>query len=90
MSLKNTSTYEFNTGIGGDEDGAFIKRPAQHFEESKIIRDSSTGWVAVYKYKPRASFVGTDSVEIETHEGSDGASAPQIIKVIRINFDVTE
>ncbi len=87
--LKHTEDYEYQTGIGGDEEGAIIKKQAQNHEISEIIRNRSTNWEAVYKYKPKANFVGFDYVEIETHKGSDGASPPTKIDVIKINFTLT-
>jgi len=86
--LNNSETYEFRTGIGGDEEGASIKLQAQNYEISEIIRNAETNWEAVYRYKPKAGFTGTDYVELELSTGSDGASPPTKIEVIKINFQV--
>ncbi len=89
VTLKNYETYEYPT-VGGDEEGAIIKTQARHFETSEIKRNSSTNYVAVYIYKPKLNYVGTDFVEIEIRKGSDGASPPTEIKTIKINFIVTK
>ena len=49
----------------GGEDGATIKTQAKHFEISEINRNSETGYAAIYRYKPKANYVGYDSVQIE-------------------------
>ncbi len=79
---------EYNTLIGGDEEGASISIQATHFEISEIVRDSSTNYLAIYRYKPAVDYVGTDSVEIKTSTGSDGASPPTHIEYITINFTI--
>lgn len=88
VKLSHFETYEYNTGISGDEEGAFISKQAEHYEVSKIVRDSTTQWWAVYKYKPLANYVGNDKVEIETQRGSDGASPSTEIKQIKIKFTI--
>ena len=88
VTLRNTEQYEYNTKIAGDEEGANIITQAKHFEISEIVRDLSTSWIAVYKYKPESNFIGKDFVEIETQRGSDGESPPIKIAFIKINFTV--
>jgi hypothetical protein len=90
VTIKNSDTYTFSTGIGGDEDGAKIIRQANNFEISELRRNQSTNWIVFYDYKPKSSFVGKDYVEIETHEGSDGASPPTKIKNVKILITVTK
>ncbi len=89
ITLKNTEQYEYNTKIGGDEEGAKIITQANHYHRSEIVRDESTSWTAVYKYEPASGYTGRDYVELETQTGSDGASPPTETSLIKITFFVT-
>jgi hypothetical protein len=90
IQLSMNQNYEYNTLIGGDEEGASISIQAKHFEMSEILRDSTTNYMAIYRYKPALDYVGTDRVEIKTSTGSDGASPPTHIEYITINFTITK
>lgn len=81
VTLNESETYEYRTGIGGDEEGASIILQAEHFEISDIIRNADTQWEAVYRYQPEPLFSGTDYVEIQLSTGSDGASSPINVKI---------
>ncbi len=76
--------------IEGDEDGAFIISQAQNFEISEIIRNASTNWMAIYRYKPQLNFTGVDSIKIETHQESDGASPPTKTEIVKIKFIIAD
>jgi hypothetical protein len=86
ISIRNTDSYSYSTGVSGDEDGTSIKTQAKHFKISEIRRNASTKWEAVYFYEPEENYVGSDHVEIETRTGSDGASPPTHVEIIMINF----
>ena len=88
VQILNSEVYEYKTGISGDEEGASIKKQAQHFEISDIFRNSETGWEAVYRYKPESNFIGFDYVELEIKTGSDGASPSSKIELIKITIEV--
>ena len=93
-TVKNSEEYQYRTGFGGDEQGASIKVQAGHFEKSEIVRDASTGFEPVYKYKPKGGYVGKDSVELELveHEigsGPDDSGKTTKTRVV-INFMVVE
>lgn len=88
VRISQTDLYEFKTGAGGDEDGAFIKTQAKYFQLSAIIRNQETNWEPVYKYKPANAFKGMDYVELEIHTGSDGASPPANIELVKITIEV--
>ena len=90
VELKQLETYEYKTGISGDEEGVLIRGQAQHYQVSEIIRDSTTNWEAVYRYQAKENYVGIDEAEIETSRGSDGVSPPTEIEVIRIKFTITD
>ncbi len=91
-TVKNSEEYEYRTGFGGDEQGASIKVQAGHFEKSEMVRNASTGFEPVYKYKPRGDYVGKDSVELELvdHEIGSGPDDPGKTTKTRvvINFTV--
>ena len=93
-TVKNSEEYEYRTGFGGDEQGASIKVQAGHFEKSEIIRNASTGFEPVYKYKPKGDYVGKDSVELEMvdHEIGSGPDDPGKTTKTRvvINFTVVK
>jgi hypothetical protein len=93
-TVKNSQEYEYRTGFGGDEQGASIKVQAGHFEKSEIIRNPSTGFEPVYKYKPKGDYVGKDSVELEMvdHEIGSGPDDPGKTTKTRvvINFTVVK
>ena len=87
-SISSSETYEYRTGISGDEDGAAIKVQARHFVTSEIARNAATNWEAVYIYEPDPLFSGTDYVELELRTGSDGASPPTNVEIVRITIHV--
>lgn len=88
VSIKNTDTYLYDLGSFGDEESASIQKQAKHFEISELNREAYTGKI-IYTYKPKAGFTGTDYVEILTGRGSDGASANNILYLIRINIKIS-
>lgn len=93
-TVKNSEAYEYRTGFGGDEQGASIKVQAGHFEKSEIVRDASTSFEPVYKYKPKGDYVGKDAVELwlvdhEIGSGPDDPGKTTKTRVV-INFTITE
>jgi len=86
--IQNFETYEFRTGISGDEEGASILLQAKHYLISDIIRNAETRGEAIYVYKPVPYFSGTDYVELKLSTGSDGASPPTKIEIIKIRIIV--
>lgn len=89
VSILNTDRYRHPTD-GGDEEGARISMQASHYSVSEMRRDSETNWVATYVYQPTAGYTGTDDVELEILAGSDGATAPRIVRKVRIHFLIHE
>ena len=86
MTLKTDATYQFDLRYFGDEEGATISIQPKHFEVSKIDRDINSGKV-IYTYVPSIGFTGTDSVELKSMRGSNGASANNITIVV-IKFKI--
>ena len=81
VELKQAETYEYKTGVSGDEEGVLIKKQAVYYEVSEMIRDSTTNWEAVYRYQAAKNYVGSDEVEIETSRSSDGVSPSTEIEI---------
>ncbi len=79
--------YDF--GFSGDEEGAKIIIQAQHFENSKVYRDTTDNWKVKYKYQPESNFIGDDFVEFEICTGGMGARCSNITTT-RINFTFTD
>lgn len=90
VSIKHTESYTYSTGIVGDEDGASIMKQANYFEISELRRNQSTNFEMIFFYKPKTNFTGNDYVEIETFEGSDGASPPTKMNTVKILINVTK
>jgi hypothetical protein len=64
VTLKDSDEYEFPTGMGGDEQGARVSKEPAHAAKSEMVRDLSTNFEPVYRYRPEPGYVGTDQVEI--------------------------
>lgn len=84
--LKNTEIYEYPLGISGDEERVVIKKQPLHYKISEVVRNKDTNWEAVYIYRPMENYTGHDNVEIELRTGSDGASPPTQISVVKLDF----
>ncbi len=89
INLLNTENYEYDLGSFGDEEGASITTQAEHFEISDLKMIVSSGEI-IYQYVAQEGFVGSDSVEITTNRGSDGASSGNDISTVKVKFNVTE
>ncbi len=89
VDLKVNELYEYDTKISGDEEGASISTQACHFEVSEILRESSTNYSCVYKYKPALDYRGADQVEIKLSTGSNGASPSTHFEYIKITFNIS-
>lgn len=88
VSISSSEFFEYQTGVSGDEELASIVQQPDHYEISTMVRDSTTDWEAVYRYKPESGFKGTDYVEIKLATGSDGASPNTNINLIKIEITV--
>lgn len=88
VTISSSEVFEYRTGLSGDEEEATITQQPDHYEISKVIRDSTTNWESVYRYKPESGFEGTDQVKIKLEAGSDGASPNTDITLITIEITV--
>ena len=89
LTLKSDASYQYDLGYFGDEEGATISIPPKHFKDSKIDRDINSGKV-IYTYAPSTGFTGTDTVELKSMRGSDGASANDNITIVVIKFKIID
>ena len=82
VTAKRYEWFEYNTGMRGDEQGARIKFHPTHSnggtQDSKLLRDKTTGFEAVYGYRFQPNYVGKDSVELEysDHRPGNGPDDP--------------
>jgi len=60
IELNQSQTYEYKTGISGDEEEASTKKQAEYYETSELFRDSTTNWEAVYRYQAKKDYIGQD------------------------------
>lgn len=88
VTISSSEVFEYPTGISGDEETATIKQQPQNHEISRIVRDSTTNWEAVYRYKAKSEFRGTDYAEINVATASDGKSPNNNITLIRLAITV--
>lgn len=90
VSISSSEVFEYQTGITGDEEVAIIAQQPKYYETSTIVRDSTTGWEAVYQYKAENGFQGTVYAELKLGTGSDGASPNKNITLIKLNITVNQ
>lgn len=85
VHINNRQIFEYDLGSFGVEDGAEIRVQAEHFQISQLEGSGNI----IYKYKAAPTYEGTDFVEIATMRGSDGASPPTVVDIIRITFMIS-
>jgi hypothetical protein len=88
VTLNESEVFEYQTAISGDEELAIITQQPNHYEISEIVRDSTTEWEAIYRYKPESGFQGTDQATIKLGTRSDGSSSNTNFELIEIEFTV--
>lgn len=88
VSITSSEVFNYQTGISGDEESAIITKQPNNYSVSTVVRDSTTNWEAVYRYKPERSFQGTEFVELKIGTGSDGQSEPKDITLVKLNITV--
>lgn len=88
VTLNESEVFEYQTAISGDEELAIITQQSNHYKISEIVRDSTTEWEAIYRYKPESGFQGTDQATIKLGTRSDGSSSNTNFELIEIEFTV--
>lgn len=89
VTISSSETYDYRTGISGDEEGAQITRQPNHYEISDIIRNETTNFEVIYRYKPATGFTGTDRVELKLSTKPAGnPPTPTHFEIVTILFTV--
>ena len=71
--IKKGDTLKVNLGNFGDEEGVSIYKHPSNAKKSIIYREIIMNSI-IYKYYPKDSFSGKDTVILILNKGSDGAS----------------
>ncbi|MEE3052507.1 MAG: hypothetical protein VYB34_02110 [Planctomycetota bacterium] len=92
VTVKQSAYFEYNTRMGGDEQGAIIKVHPKHAMLSVIERTDVPA--PVFQYRSQPDYVGKDSVEFEysDYKPGSGPDDPGTTTITRqvINFTVVE
>jgi len=89
IELSSSEEYTYDLKVSGDEEGATIVTQAKHFEKSELVRNASTNYSIVYKYKAIDGYEGNDFVEIKTLTGGDVNGTNSTEDIIRIDFKIS-
>jgi hypothetical protein len=91
VTVKQHTYFEYNTGMSGDEQGAKFKSYAKHAKYSNILRDKTTGFEVIYRYRSKPDYVGKDSVELEysDHQLGSGPDDPGTTTITRQVINIT-
>ena len=100
VTAKQGTNFDYNTGMGGDEQGAIIKVHPKHSDSSKIWRPKSlselllikaSSFAPIYRYRSKPDYIGEDSVELEysDHELGSGPDDPGTTTITRQVINIT-
>ena len=91
VTVKQHTYFEYNTGMSGDEQGAKLKTYAKHAKYSNVLRDKTTGFEVIYRYRSKPDYVGKDSVELEysDHQLGSGPDDPGTTTITRQVINIT-
>ena len=89
VSMKNSDTYTFLIGFGGDEECAKFIRKSQHHQKSALRRIESRNWQVNNDYMPKQNFAGQAFVEIKAYGSAKGSVAPATMKTLKSLITVT-
>ncbi len=73
VTIKQHTWFDYKTGMSGDEQGVKFLLYAKHQQNCSILRDKTTGYEAVFRYRSKAGYVGKDSVELEYSDHQPGS-----------------
>ncbi len=94
LTVNQHEWVEHNTGMGGDEQGVTFMVYSKHQQNCSILRDKTTGFEAVFRYRSKVGYVGKDFVELEysDHQLGSGPDDPGTTTKTRqvINITVVE
>jgi len=78
LTVKKHKWVDYKTGMSGDEQGVTFIVYSKHQQNCSIVRDETTGFEAVFRYRSKSDYVGKDSVELEyiDHQPGSGPDDP--------------
>ena len=88
VNLSQDDKLIYSLGNFGDEEGARIKKQAQHAELSDLEYGYDGAVVINFVYKPEPGFLGEDLIWIEINRGSDGELPPKRVELILFVIEV--
>ena len=91
VTVRQHAYFTYNTGMSGDEQGVKFKVYAKHAKYSNILRDKTTGFEVIYRYRSKPDYVGKDSVELEysDHQLGSGPDDPGTTTITRQVINIT-
>ncbi len=91
LKVKQHMWVDYKTGMSGDEQGVTFLVYAKHQQNCSIVRDKTTDYEAVFRYRSKADYVGKDSVEIEysDHQPGSGPDDPGTTTKTRQVINIT-
>ena len=91
ITVKQHTYFDYKTGISGDEQGVKFVAFAKHAKYSNILRDKTTGFEVIYRYRSKRDYVGKDSVELEysDHQPGSGPDDPGTTTKTRQVINIT-
>jgi hypothetical protein len=91
LTVNQNEWVEHNTGMGGDEQGVTFMVYSKHQQNCSILRDKTTGYEAVFRYRSKAGYLGKDSVELEysDHQPGSGPDDPGTTTKTRQVINIT-
>ena len=91
LTVKQHKWVDYKTGMSGDEQGVTFIVYSKHQQNCSILRDKTTGFEAVFRYRSKSDYVGKDSVELEysDHQPGSGPDDPGTTTKTRQVINIT-
>lgn len=91
LTVKQHKWVDYKTGMSGDEQGVTFIAYSKHQQNCSILRDKTTGFEAVFRYRSKSDYVGKDSVELEysDHQPGSGPDDPGTTTKTRQVINIT-
>jgi len=91
LTVKQHKWVDYKTGMSGDEQGVTFMVYSKHQQNCSIVRDKTTGFEAVFRYRSKSDYVGKDSVELEyiDHQPGSGPDDPGTTTKTRQVINIT-
>ena len=91
LTVKQHKWVDYKTGMSGDEQGVTFIVYSKHQQNCSVLRDKTTGFEAVFRYRSKSDYVGKDSVELEysDHQPGSGPDDPGTTTKTRQVINIT-